>query len=64
MTSGLKEARKAMSMSQKEIAEYLRISLKQYQRYESGKIQPPVNLAIKLARLFGVSVEDLFGMDR
>ena len=49
--------------TQEQIANHLGISQQQYQKYESGKLQPSVALVIKLADFYGVSVKELCGLE-
>ena len=57
----LKELRKAKGVTQKSMAEQLRVTERHYQRYESAAIEPNHETTIKLADLFGVSVDYLLG---
>ena len=53
-------ARKSVNYTQQMVADELKISLRQYQRYENeGKI-PNVVLSKKLAKIFKTSIESLF----
>lgn len=47
--------------TQKEIGEYLGISQNTYSQYEIGVLKYPVDVLIKLADLYGVSVDYLVG---
>ena len=49
--------------TQEQIANHLGISQQQYQKYESGKLQPSVALVITLADFYGVSVKELCGLE-
>jgi transcriptional regulator with XRE-family HTH domain len=57
MTTSLwaKAARKSMKLTQKELAEMLKISKKSLENYESGRIDMPMATAIKLATFCGFS---------
>lgn len=57
----LKELRKSRRMYQKEMAEYLGISVRGYQCYEGGHNYPDVKGLIALADFFGVSTDYLLG---
>lgn len=64
MLDRIKELRERHGISQKELAEMLRISPPSVSNWEHGKTKPTkANLQI-LAQLFGVSVDYLMGMDR
>ena len=48
--------------TQKQIGEYLGISQNTYSQYEIGVLNYPVDVIIKLAQLYGVSTDYLFGL--
>ena len=47
--------------TQKQVAEYLNIKQNTYSQYEIGVLNYPVDALIKLADLYGVSVDYLLG---
>ena len=47
--------------TQKQIAEYLNIKQNTYSQYEIGVLNYPVDVLIKLADFYGVSVDYLLG---
>ena len=53
----LKDLRIDNDLYQKEVASILKITRQQYGLYESGKRDIPVDLLIKLADFYGVSVD-------
>lgn len=57
----LKMFRNAQKLTQKEISEAIGVSLRGYQWYEQGKFEPDIEKLIKLADIFGVSVDTLIG---
>lgn len=57
----LKYLRKLHMIPQKNLAEYLGISVSAYQYYEAGKNEPNIQKLIMLADLFGVSLDYLVG---
>ena len=57
----LKNLRKTRMIPQKDIAEYLGISVSAYQYYEAGKNEPSIARLIMLADLFNVSIDYLVG---
>jgi molybdate-binding protein/DNA-binding XRE family transcriptional regulator len=59
--SALKQARIARGISQSELARRAEISRQALNAIESGVYQPGVQVALKLARELGESVESLFG---
>jgi putative transcriptional regulator len=56
----LQEHRIKMGLSQYKIAEILGIPRTTYANWEQGLCTPRLDMALKLAKLFGVKVEDLF----
>ena len=52
----LKRLREEMGLAQAEIAKRLSISRQTYSHYETGRIHPPTDTLLKLARLFQVPV--------
>lgn len=57
---GLKAMRSRANLTAQQVADKLGISLRQYQRIESGESKPTVQVAQTLASLFQCSVNDLF----
>lgn len=57
----LKEARKNKGFTQKQVSEFLEISERSYQRYESGAHEFNFKTLIKLADYFDVSTDYLLG---
>ncbi len=47
--------------TQKQIAEYLNVKQNTYSQYECGVLNYPVDILIKLADFYGVSVDYLLG---
>lgn len=54
---GLKKARKKKGLSQLKVAMDLSITREALSYYENGKRSPDVDMLVKLARYFGVSVD-------
>ncbi len=54
MRKNLKEARKRAGMTQKQVAEYLGITLRAYQQIEAGEYQGKIDHWDKLEDLFGI----------
>ncbi len=52
--------REKMGESQDQVAEAVDISRVAYTRYENGTREPKASIAIKLAKHFGITVEQLF----
>lgn len=57
----LKELRQAKGLSQKQIADFLNMQQRAYQRYEYGQREPNHETTIKLADCFDVSIDYLLG---
>lgn len=57
----LKELRKEKHLTQKAMAEFVERTERHYQDMEAGKINVPALTLIKLADLFGVSLDYLVG---
>ena len=56
----LKEARKTAGLTQTELAEKIGCTQKDVSRWENGKHNPSLEIAEKLARALGRTIEDLF----
>ncbi|NLT09515.1 MAG: helix-turn-helix transcriptional regulator, partial [Ruminococcus sp.] len=54
--------REDAELTQKDIAEKIYDTQQHYQLYESGKREPPFNLAIKLSKIYGVSLDYIAGL--
>ena len=61
-TSNLKSIRKAAGLTQAELAQKIQVSRQTVISMERGDYAPSVYLALRLARLFSVSVEDIFSL--
>lgn len=57
----LKELRQERKVPQKELAEYLDISVRGYQFYESEDNEPNIKMLIALADFYGVTIDYLVG---
>ena len=60
MKNHLETMRKARSVSQEELANALEVSRQTIISLEKGRYNPSLTLAFKLARYFGVTIEDIF----
>ena len=54
--------RKACGKSQAQIAEILCCTQQSYSRYETGQVQPPVEIVFRLADYYGTSIDYLLGL--
>ncbi len=59
----IKVERARHDLTQAQLAEQLEISMQTVQAIETGKFNPSVTLALRMARFFKVSVEYLFILD-
>lgn len=59
MNKTLAELREERGMTQRQLAEKLNISPGTIGMYETGKRNPPLSKAIKIAKLFNVPVENI-----
>lgn len=56
----LEEIRKQHGITQEELADKLEVSRQTIGSLENGRYNPSIILAFKIARLFNVSIEDIF----
>lgn len=56
----LEMIRKQNSMTQEELAEKLEVSRQTICSLEKGRYNPSILLAFKIAKMFGLSIEDIF----
>ena len=64
MNNRLRELRDARGWSQGELAERLEVSRQTVNALETGKYDPSLPLAFRIARLFGSRIEDVFLPDQ
>ena len=60
MDSRVRELRERLGWSQGELAEHLDVSRQTINAIETGKYDPSLPLAFRIARLFGKSIETIF----
>ena len=60
MNNRLRELRDVKGWSQGELAERLEVSRQTVNALETGKYDPSLPLAFRIARLFGLRIEDVF----
>ena len=60
MKNRLEELRKQRGIRQEELAEALEVSRQTIGSLENGRYNPSILLAFKIARYFGVSIEEIF----
>ena len=59
----IQKLRRSRGLSQEKLAEQLEVSRQAISKWESGAAVPEVEKLIQLARLFGVSVDRLLGLE-
>jgi putative transcriptional regulator len=64
MKNRLKVLRAERDWSQADLAERLEVSRQSVNAIETGKFDPSLPLAFKLARLFGLRIEEIFEEER
>lgn len=60
MKNNLETMRKAQGISQEELARAMEVSRQTIISLEKGRYNPSILLAFKLAKYFGMSIEDIF----
>ena len=64
MKNKLRVARAVQQLTQEELARRIGVSRQTINAMEAGKYVPSTMLALKLARVFGKPVEELFSLDK
>ncbi|MBQ8287770.1 MAG: helix-turn-helix transcriptional regulator [Clostridia bacterium] len=59
----IKELRKRSDLTQEKLADYLGVSYQAVSKWETGIACPDLSLIVPLARLFGVTTDELLGMN-
>ena len=62
MKNNIKKLRNEMKISQKDLAQSLRVSRQTINAIETGKFDPSLTLTIKITRFFNKSLEEIFIM--
>ena len=60
MKNRLEELRRARGIRQEELAEALEVSRHTIGSLENGRYNPSILLAFKIARYFGMTIEEIF----
>lgn len=60
MKNRLEEIRKANGITQEELASILDVSRQTIGSLENGRYNPSIILAFKIAKYFGLTIEDIF----
>lgn len=61
-TKRMRDLREDKDLKQSDIANILNITRQQYQLYESGKRQLPIDLLVKLCEFYNVSSDYILGL--
>ena len=64
MINKVKELRENSSLTQKELGEKVGVSRQAINAIETGKFDPSIWLAYDLAKLFGLTIEEIFDFKR
>ncbi|NWG05530.1 MAG: helix-turn-helix transcriptional regulator [Chloroflexi bacterium] len=64
MKNNLKVLRAERNWSQADLAEKLNVSRQTVNAIETGKYDPSLPLAFKIAQLFGIKIEEIFFPDQ
>ena len=60
----LKKIRKENGVSQKEVADYLGVSVSAYSNYEQGIREPSLDMLLKLSDFFDTTCDYLLGKEK
>jgi putative transcriptional regulator len=60
MTNHLRDLRAARGWSQQHLAELLAVSRQSVNAIETGRYDPSLPLAFRIAKVFGLAIEDVF----
>ena len=63
MRNRLKELRTERDWTQADLAERLNLSRQSVNAIEKGKFDPSLPIAFRIARLFGLTIEEIFDAD-
>ncbi len=63
MKNKIRVYRAMRNMTQEELADQLRVTRRTINSIEGDKYNPSIELAFRMAKLFGVPVEDIFSLD-
>ena len=61
--NNLKHYREIYGFTQKSLADKLGITIRAYQRYESGEREPKLDVLINIANIFCISLDELVGRE-
>lgn len=58
----LKELRISKNLTQQQVAQALKMAVRQYQRYEHGERKPTYDIIIRFCHFFEISSDELLGL--
>ena len=61
--SNIRRLRRERAMTQRQLAYHLRVSVQAVSKWERGCAYPDISLLVPIARLFSVTLDQLFGND-
>jgi putative transcriptional regulator len=64
MRNSVRELRTGRGWTQAELAERLKVSRNSVNAIETGRYEPSLTLAMRIARVFGKGVEEIFFLDK
>ena len=64
MKNNIKKFRNELKISQKDLAQSLRVSRQTINAIETGKFDPSLTLTIKITRFFNKGLEEIFVMEK
>ena len=64
MRNTVRELRTAQGWTQAELAARLQVSRNSVNAIETGRYEPSLTLAMRIARVFGKNVEEIFFLDQ
>ena len=64
MRNGVRELRTERGWTQAELAQRLGVSRNSVNAIETGRYEPSLTLAMRIARVFGMSVEEIFFLEK
>jgi putative transcriptional regulator len=64
MRNTVRELRTGRGWTQAELAERLKVSRNSVNAIETGRYEPSLTLAMRIARVFGQSVEEIFFLEK
>ena len=62
MHERIRQLREDKGLGQSQVAEHILVGARTYARYESGEGKIPLRVVVRLAELYGVSVDYLAGL--